>query len=444
MPSALETLVKILKLEREQGYSNTAVIGGLASFSQRWVKDAHQQARKPEHHLLVDELEILLRQYEGIESKTERHERIQYMMDRITGRVPPPPDFQPKTPPPPPPQESAKRPAPEQRPERPARPEPQRSRQNDRPERERQGQSGSRDKRGKSNRGSAPANQPPLMKEVFSTTDEFESSANSTFSGEMDIPAPPRLARPPRSRRPQLNPEEATDILRGLRAPVTVVKGVGERMQKSFDKLNVQTVNDLLRFYPRDYDDYTRLLSINRLRPNEKVVVVGTVQQTEILIGRNNRKDFKLVLDDGTGLLNVVFYGQYFMGRYIKANDQIVLRGQTSIYGSRLQIANPEWEHLDPSNLQHVGIVPIYPLTEGLKAQGLRRLMKTTVDYWAERLPDYVPESVLDRTELADLGWALRNIHFPEGMDHLGHARNRLVFDELLLLQLSILSNRRD
>ena len=84
MPSALETLVKILKLEREQGYKNAAVIGGLAAYSDRWTRDAHAQARKPEHHLLVDELADVLQSYEGLSSKDERHTAITYMLDRIT------------------------------------------------------------------------------------------------------------------------------------------------------------------------------------------------------------------------------------------------------------------------------------------------------------------------------------------------------------------------
>src|SRR4051794_22934199 len=93
MPSALETLVKILKLEREQGTKNTAVIGGLGPFSEKWAQDAHTQARKPEHHMLIDELTGLLHQYEQIESKADRVVSIAYMLDRITGRVPPPPEF---------------------------------------------------------------------------------------------------------------------------------------------------------------------------------------------------------------------------------------------------------------------------------------------------------------------------------------------------------------
>src|ERR1044071_9441575 len=105
MPSALETLVKILKLEREQGCKNTAVIGGLAAFSENWSQNAHSQARKPEIHLLVDELTGLLRQYDTIESKADRGARIGYMLDRITGRVPAPPEFQAPAAPLPPPAE---------------------------------------------------------------------------------------------------------------------------------------------------------------------------------------------------------------------------------------------------------------------------------------------------------------------------------------------------
>src|SRR5689334_6073127 len=94
MPSALETLVKILKLEREQGCKNTAVIGGLAAFGEKWANDAHAQARRPEHHVLVDELADLLGRYEQIDNRGDRTTTVSYMLDRIMGRVPPPPEYE--------------------------------------------------------------------------------------------------------------------------------------------------------------------------------------------------------------------------------------------------------------------------------------------------------------------------------------------------------------
>src|SRR5258708_24974753 len=88
MPSALETLVKILKLEQDTNYQDKAVIGGLKSFASHWVPEGHAQAKKPEHHALVDELAGLLNEY-GDKQPGERHEAIKYMLGRITGRIPP-------------------------------------------------------------------------------------------------------------------------------------------------------------------------------------------------------------------------------------------------------------------------------------------------------------------------------------------------------------------
>ena len=97
MPSALETLVKILKLEQETGYKNTAVIGGLESFADNWEHDAHQQAKRAEHHQLVDEMALHLRGYEQIEDLDQRHESVKYMLGRIMGRIPAPPDLPPSS-----------------------------------------------------------------------------------------------------------------------------------------------------------------------------------------------------------------------------------------------------------------------------------------------------------------------------------------------------------
>ena len=220
MPSALETLVKILKLEREQGCNDTAVIGGLAAFSRKWTKDAHQQARKPEHHRLVDELEKLLQDYAAVESRTERHTTIQYMMDRITGRVAAPPEYQVTESPPEPPPTPPPSPPPAPAPRKPAAP-----RQPSPPRRERGGPAQQQQQQPKRREKQPSVFQQALQLEVH---DEFE---HARYTGQMDIQPPPSLARPPRSPRPALPPDEAADILRGLRAPVSVVKGVGERME---------------------------------------------------------------------------------------------------------------------------------------------------------------------------------------------------------------------
>ncbi len=503
MPSALETLVKILKLEREQGCKNSAVIGGLAAFSEKWSQDAHSQARKPEHHLLVDELNGLLRQYETVESKTDRAARIGYMIDRITGRVPAPPEFRapatsvsppeqvaetggappdispspeqpPKTDTPRSEQRHERRPhrenkqhqeepkaetanqpqatqaQPEQQPrrERPDRPKHQQQGQQNRPQNKQRPQRPPREQ-GDDDDGEDGGE---LFQERGDdmSYDSYDAPVRSRGGRgqqvELDIAPMPRLARVPRRPRPQISGEEKADLLRALSRPVTELRGVGPGMAKMLEKLGIYTINDLLYYRPRRHDDYTSLESIAKLVPNpdKLVTVIGTVIHTEIRIGRGNRKDFFMVLDDGTARMGITFFGRHFMIRQVKKGHQVVVSGVVSIFGRQVQMTNPEWEPLENENLHTVGIVPVYPLTEGLSGRSLRKLIKNAIDYWSERIPDFVPEGTLERTELGDLGWALKNLHFPEGWDHLTHANKRLAFDELLTLQLAMLANRRE
>jgi ATP-dependent DNA helicase RecG len=486
MPSALETLVKILKLEREQGGNNTAVIGGISAYARNWEGNARNQARNAEQFVLIDELNDLLLKYDQIDNKNDRLATVNYMLERIMGRSAPPPQYQAKiteyeaTLKQDKPAESAAdatdipqslTPAPaERRQQSPQERQPQHERRdNDRkaaPDGQggnlnqeqkappRQQQRDPRDQqvqRGRQN--TPPKKSPPFRQDrgggsgdgdvseaVFETADTIEA----TYTGQFDIPTAPRLARPPRAERKMMDVDEAVDIMRGLNASVEHVRGVGPRMAQALKKLGISSINDLLFLLPRRYDDYTRMRSISKLIPNIVATVIGTVRRAEIHIGRNARKDFVIDLDDGTGVMTVVFFGQQFLVRQMRPGMQIVLSGMTTSFNGRIRMANPEWEKLDAENLHTVGIVPVYPLTDGLTARSLRRLMKETVDYWSERLPDYVPQATLERAELADLGWMLKNLHFPEGQDHLRHAQNRYIFDQLLLLQMAILANRRD
>ncbi|RMF78361.1 MAG: ATP-dependent DNA helicase RecG [Chloroflexi bacterium] len=419
MPSALETLVKILKLERERGYNNSAVIGGLSAFGENWQDDAHQQAKKPEHHLLVDELAQLLTKYDETTDRIKRHESVCYMLDRIMGRVEPPPEF---------------RIAEEERAsttlaENIAEVEEAVVHQQEKSTHQ---------------QDVGYEKSPQHTKPRDSSSTPKRSRKLHDSSGKLDLPPQPRLARAPRRPRPDIPFDEAVKRWQGLNEPVLSVKGVGKRMAESLDKLGIETIHDLLFRFPRRYDDYTRLLPINRLQPNVIATVIGTVTRAEVHVGRSGRKDFFMTLDDGSGEIAVIFFGQHFLVRTIRKGMQLVISGTTSIFRDQLQMTNPEWERLDSDHLHTVGIVPVYPLTQGLSARSFRRMMKGLVEKWSAELPDYMPEATLERAELGDLGWALKNVHFPEGQDHLEHARNRFIFDELLTLQLAILRNRHE
>lgn len=443
MPSALETLVKVLKLEREQGYKNKAMAGGLAAYVPNWSEQALAQARRPEAVALVEEIARCMYDYDRAEDREARSKAIEYMLGRMTGRSAPPPEVQARIAElhaqraSPAPQTAAAAEAPRAQPARshekpeppPAQNRPKNAKKTPNPAR---GAGQRREQELVNDTGS--------HAEYTSLGPEFEHGAGH---GPLDVPAPARLERPPREPRLELAPGEAADHLHGLSAPVTVIKGIGEGMAEKLERLGISTVADMLMHLPRRYDDYTQLKYISQITPGAVVTIIGTIRSTEVRIGRGNRKDFFMTVDDGSASIAVTFFGQHFLITSLRRGQQVVLHGKTGIYGNRVQMTNPEYEMVEIDDLRALGIIPVYPLTEGISNKTLRRQMRHAVDYWTERIPDYVPVSVLDRADLADLGWAVRNLHFPESLDHLSHARRRLSFDQLLLIQLAVLGNRR-
>jgi len=433
----METLVKILKLEREQGCENRAVIGGLGTFGPKWQKQAADQARRPEHVVLAEELGELLHQYEEIDNRTERLKQINYMLDRITGRVPVPDDYAERL-------EEVKSTF-HLRQNRPATSDDKKGAGDKEGSnkgngvRYRVGSDGSHviesDRRRPSKGRARPA---------IDYDRSYDDGYKPVQSGKPDVKPLPTLARPPRKPRGKINPDEARAALQDLQKSVTAIKGIGKALAEKLKVMGIYTVADMLYYLPRRYDDYTRLAYVAKLEPDTVATVIGTVQHTEIRAGRNNRRDFFMTVSDGSATLNVTCFGQHFLIRNIRQGQQIVLSGKVTTYRDRLQMTNPEWEALDSENLHTIGIVPVYRLTEGVKPRGFRRSMKRAVDEWSKRIPDYIPEATLERAELADLDWTMRTLHFPEGWDHLNHAKRRFIFDELLLLQLAILRKRRD
>lgn len=395
MPSALETLIKILRLEQETGYKNTAVIGGLESYSPNWRRDAFQQAKTPQQQALIEELSQVLARYSQEEDRGVRQQHIKYMLGRITGRVTSSADFVVVIPEPPP----------------------------------------------------APVSQPSPNTdgEEDDQPDVIESFLEVDEVIQLTQPKAPlvRKPKPRRASRKHFDLAEATAALEQLNQPVTTLKGVGATRAEQLAKLGLYTLNDLLFHFPRRYDDYTRLLPINRLLVGQSQVVIGTVKAVTEHIARANLPFVRVILTDGSGDLKMTFFNQAYLKRLLKVGMQIVVYGKIELYRGEPTMNNPEWEPVDQKSLQQGSIVPVYPLTKGVGAKVMRKLMHQVVETYAAKVVDYIPASVLDRTQMVDLGWALRQVHFPQSWDYIEYAIERLAFDELLLLQLGVLAKRQ-
>ena len=231
----------------------------------------------------------------------------------------------------------------------------------------------------------------------------------------------------------------------GLDAPLTVLRGVGPEHASLYQRVGLSTLRDLLLHFPRRYDNYSKMKTINRLEYGEECSVIAAVAQARVHRIRGGQSTvFKVVLSDTTGMLEVSFFNQPYLANKLTPGRQIVISGRVSQYLGRVTLAPDEWEDLDREMLNTGRIVPVYPATEGLTQRAMRRLTSQVVEYWAPRQPDPLPPEVVTRAGLSKYGEALAQIHWPENEAMLEAARHRLAFDELLLLQLGVLRQRRE
>lgn len=264
---------------------------------------------------------------------------------------------------------------------------------------------------------------------------------------ERASPAPRLRSEPPSERVQQRRSKlGATPSVKhediGLDSPVTVLSGIGPAQSKRLARLGLHTIREMLYFFPRRFDDFSTLKTINQLEYGEEVTVMGQVRKVSTRRTRSGKTITKAIVEDGSGAVEVTWFNQPHLGKQLKPPRQIVLSGRVDEYLGRLTFQSPQWEPLDRQLLHTARLVPIYPLTEGISARWLRKLMKRTVDYWSHRVPDHLPEAVRKRVNLPDLEMALRHVHFPDGSGQLDKARYRLAFDELFLIQIGVLRQR--
>lgn len=228
-----------------------------------------------------------------------------------------------------------------------------------------------------------------------------------------------------------------------LGSSVDTLRGVGPVRKKQLGQLGIETVRDLIYHLPRRYDDYGSLKPINRLELGEEVTIVGVVQRVESHRARSGMPLVKVNLSDGTASIEATWFNQPHLAKRFRKGQELALSGEVEEFLGRLVFTSPQWEPVKRELLHTGRLVPIYPLTEGISARWLRKLINRTLAQWATRIVDPLPSTVIESAHLIGLRQAIRYIHFPPDKESLEQARRRLCFDELFLLQLGVLARRR-
>lgn len=229
----------------------------------------------------------------------------------------------------------------------------------------------------------------------------------------------------------------------GLSAPLTILQGIGSVKSDLFKNLGVSRIEDLLYYFPRRYVDYSKLKTINRIEFGDELTVIATVQSLMTTsIPRKNQARVEVIVTDGTGFLRLVFFRslKYIASfeNHFRRGTQLAISGKVTMYLGRKQMNDPAFEQLDQTHLNTNRITPVYPLTAGLTQKDIRTAVNSAIQFYITRVQDYLPQQIRNETGLVDLGVALHQVHYPDTMELLGSARDRLAFDEIFLLQLGV------
>jgi ATP-dependent DNA helicase RecG len=222
-----------------------------------------------------------------------------------------------------------------------------------------------------------------------------------------------------------------------LSSKVSELYRVGKTTSLILKKLGLDTVSDLLFYFPFRYDDFSRNVAIADLKPDGNTNVIGTVELIQ------NKKSFKrkvfvteALVSDESDSLKVIWFNQPFLTRTIKVGDKISLAGRITENQGQLAMISPLYEKIYSEDLIHTkGLVPNYHLTAGLTQKQIRFLMKEVIGL-ASQVPDWLPKDIKKRLGLLDLERALKQIHFPKNPAEIQAAQKRLSFTELFLRQL--------
>jgi ATP-dependent DNA helicase RecG len=228
-----------------------------------------------------------------------------------------------------------------------------------------------------------------------------------------------------------------------LESPIQVMPGIGPGIADKFGSLGVATIRDLLYHFPRRH---VALKMIRDLTPGQESTIAGIIWETKaIRFGAGGRASTEAVVGDETGNIRVIWFNQPFLSRSLQVNQRLLVSGQLRSFRNHLTLEATDHQVLTDRDgfPQENSLVPFYPATEGLTQRTIRRTIRQALDSWLPRLNDHLPETTLARHTLIPLADALNNYHYPANEAARRQAFHRLAFDELLILQLLVLSRKQ-
>ncbi len=220
-----------------------------------------------------------------------------------------------------------------------------------------------------------------------------------------------------------------------LSSNIKYIKGVGEKRAGLFGSLAIFDVDALIHFFPRKYEDWTKTKTVRELENGDVVSIKATmITPVKEHMIRRGMTLYKCRFSDGESIINVTIFNNKYQAQALRVYEDYVLFGKIEKNLTSASMSSPKIERLDTG----VRVHPVYPATGKLTSNAIAKVVKTALES-LEEIPETLDKSVRDKYNLISLDRAIRQIHFPDSEEDMQQARHRLIFEELLTLQLGLL-----
>lgn len=219
-------------------------------------------------------------------------------------------------------------------------------------------------------------------------------------------------------------------------------KYITTKQLSNLKSLGINTIYDLIYYFPRAYDDRTNIKKIGELKFNEYVVLKATVMSVVNLTVRSGKKIVKAMVTDGTGIMEILWFGMPYIKKSLKIGEEYLFIGQTK-KSAVFQLINPEYKLF--SGQQKVSeneILPIYSSNKNITQNSLRKLVEKFLVNFLNYFEENIPKKLIKEYRIMERKSAIKNIHYPISMKEIEEAKRRFAIEELLILELGILKNR--